>query len=235
MRVARRLAHSPALEVLAAWLIAGLIMLVRVTGRWTVLGGDALNDRLERGEALIGCFWHGRLMMMPYLWRRGRRMNVLISHHRDGRLIARAIRHFALRTVRGSTSRGALAGSRELYGLLRAGESIAITPDGPRGPRMRAAPGVVRLAALTGVPILPAAFSTRRRRVLSSWDRFVVALPFTRGVFVIGDPITVPRDASPVAIEQARQDLESRLNVLSAEADRLTGHAPITPAPETGV
>ncbi len=232
MGAIKRLTRSPVVEALAAWLIALMIRLVQLTSRWKVVGGEDLQERLDRGEALIGCFWHGRLMMMPYLWRRGRRMNVLISHHRDGRLIARAIRHFGLRTVAGSSSRGALAGTRELLHLLRAGESIGITPDGPRGPRMRAAPGVVRLAALSGVPIIPASFSAYRRRVLSSWDRFVLALPFTRGVYVIGDPMTIPRDANAAALEQARRDLEDRLNALTAEADRLTGHTPIAPAQE---
>lgn len=229
MDAVKRVARSRAAETVAAWLAAQLIRLVRLTGRWRIHGSEPLAERLARDEPVIGCFWHGRLMMMPYLWPRGPRVSVLISHHRDGRLIARAMRHLGIGTVAGSSSRGALSATRQMLSLLQAGESVAITPDGPRGPCMRVAPGVIRLAALSGAPILPAAYSCRRRRMLSSWDRFIIPLPFSQGVYVIGEPLTVPGDADEATLEQARGELEDRLNTITAEADRLTGHTPIAP------
>tara|TARA_B100002003_G_scaffold214990_1_gene213519 strand:- start:443 stop:760 length:318 start_codon:yes stop_codon:yes gene_type:complete len=98
---------------------------------------------------------------------------------------------------------------------------------------MRASEGITSVARLSGVPIIPAAFGSARGRVLSSWDRFLVAWPFGRGVIVWGDPIYVDRDASPELEETARRQVEDGLNAVTAEADRLTGRTPVDPAPET--
>jgi hypothetical protein len=94
---------------------------------------------------------------------------------------------------------------------------------------MRASSGIISIARLSGVPILPATFAVTRRKVLGSWDRFVVALPLTRGVFVWGEPVTVTRDADEAAQETARQELEQRLNEVTAEADRVCCHEKIKP------
>src|SRR5690606_21656340 len=110
--------------------------------------------------------------------------------------------------------------------------TVGITPDGPHGPRMRAGGGAVTLARLTGAPLLPLAFGCRPRRLLGTWDRLAVALPFGRGVFVWGAPIFVPRDADSDALEAARQALEKGLNAVTDEADRLTGQDLVPPAPE---
>jgi lysophospholipid acyltransferase (LPLAT)-like uncharacterized protein len=96
---------------------------------------------------------------------------------------------------------------------------------------MRASLGAVEIARIAGKPLVPVAFSTTRRRVLGSWDRFVLALPFGRGVFVVGDPIAPPAADDRGAAEAARRRLEDALNAVTAEADRLTGHAPVEPAP----
>jgi hypothetical protein len=114
---------------------------------------------------------------------------------------------------------------------LKAGDCVGITPDGPRGPRMRASDGAVALARLSGVPIIPATFGAARGRVLQSWDRFLVAWPFGRGVIVWGDPIDVARDADAAALGAARLRVENALNAITAEADRLTGRVPVEPAP----
>ena len=101
------------------------------------------------------------------------------------------------------------------------------TPDGPRGPRMRAKPGVVRLAMAAGVPIVPITFAASNQRLLDSWDRFALALPFARGVLAFGAPLELAADGDP---EAARQLLEERLNELTGEADRALGLPPLEPA-----
>jgi lysophospholipid acyltransferase (LPLAT)-like uncharacterized protein len=102
--------------------------------------------------------------------------------------------------VYASSSRGGATGLRALLRLLRDGELIMITPDGPRGPRRMAAPGVAQLAAASGVPVLPCAAATSRRIVLRSWDRAMLPLPFGRGVLVFGTPIAVPRGGAEAAL-----------------------------------
>lgn len=163
---------------------------------------------------------------------------MLISRHRDGQLIARTVAHLGIGSIAGSsgkggTDKGGAAALREMVRTLKRGGYVGITPDGPRGPRMRAAKGVIDAARLAGVPIVPAAYAVTRRKVVSSWDRFIVALPFGRGVLMWGAPIVVPADADQEQRERLRAQLEERLNALTEEADRLCGHAPILPAGDT--
>lgn len=211
--------------------LAGYIRLVHVTSRWQVQGGEIPARLWDAGQPFILAFWHGRLLLMPYSWRKGMPIGMLISQHPDGRFISHTIRHFAIDTIVGSSSRGGAAALRALLKSLESGVSVGVTPDGPRGPRMRASHGIVQAARLAGVPILPCTFAVNRRHVLSSWDRFILALPFARGVFIWDEPITVARDASGEAIETARLLLETRLNAITATADRLCGAAPVEPAP----
>ncbi len=199
-------------------------------GRWQVVNGHIPQQLWDKGRPFILSFWHGRLLMMPYCWRKGVPIHTLISQHRDGRILARMVSHFDVRTIEGSSSRGGGTALRIILETLRAGESIGITPDGPRGPRMRASSGIISIARLSGAPILPATFAVTRRRVLGSWDRFVLAWPLTRGVIAWGEPITVARDADKAAQEATRRNLERRLNGITAEADRLCGHEEIEPA-----
>jgi len=227
----KRILGSDAVRRVLCWLGAQYIRFVYATGRWTVLRGDIPRAFWDRGEPFILCFWHGRLLMMPYCWNRRVDIHMLISQHRDGQIIARTVGHFGIRTIAGSTQRGGAGALRAMLKVLQAGECVGITPDGPRGPRMRASDGIVSVARLAGVPIVPATFAVDRRHVLGSWDRFVVAWPFARGVLAWGEPIHVTRDAD---VEAARARVEEALNVLTAEADALVGAAPVEPAPPGG-
>ena len=178
----------------------------------------------------IAAFWHNRLMMAPQGWREEATMNVIISRHRDGESIARAVRHLGVAAIRGSRTRGGAAALRTSLRLLRDGGYVGITPDGPRGPRMRVQPGVIAVARLSGAPIVPATYAVSRRVVAESWDRFVIALPFSRGIYVWGEPIHVDAKADEAAMETARLLLEERLIALAMDADRMVGVEPIEPA-----
>ena len=209
---------------------AGYIRLVHATTRWTTVGRETPEKFWAEGRPFIGCFWHGRMLMMPLIWPADRPIAMLISRHGDGLLIAETIRHFGVRTIAGSSSRGGADALRAMLTTLKSGISVCVTPDGPRGPRMRATAGVVHAARLAGVPLLAGTVATGRRRVLGSWDRFLLALPFSRGVYVIGHPIEVAPDADDAAIEAARLALEVELNRVSAEAERMVGQIPVEPA-----
>jgi lysophospholipid acyltransferase (LPLAT)-like uncharacterized protein len=148
--------------------------------------------------------------MMPALWVLARsrvpemapmRGHVLVSRHRDGRFVGAVVGRFRVGLVHASTSRGGAAGLRAMLRLLAAGDVVVITPDGPRGPRRAAAPGVAQLAALSGRPVLPCAARSTRQRVLGSWDRMRLPLPFGRGVLVCGAPVAVAaRDRGDAAL-----------------------------------
>jgi lysophospholipid acyltransferase (LPLAT)-like uncharacterized protein len=226
----KRLLDSEIGSAVIAWIAAHYIKLVWATSRWRWVGREHVDQKLSAGQPCLCAFWHGRILMMPKAWGAGGPFFMLISGHRDGRLIARTIAWFRISTVVGSSSRGAAGGLRGMVDKLRGGEWAAITPDGPRGPRMRAQAGVASIAMLAGVPILPVSFSTTRGKLLGSWDRMLVPLPFGRGVFVFEPPITVPQDADDVVLERVRADVEAALIRATIAADRLCGRD--SPAPD---
>ena len=227
----KTLLKSDGVRRAACWIGAQYIRFVHATGRWQTVRGEVPHRYWEAGRPFILSFWHGRLLMMPYCWPRGTTIHMLISQHRDGRLIADTVAHFGIDTVAGSSSKGGAQALRAMVKALKAGECVGITPDGPRGPRMRASDGIVSVARLAGVPVIPATYATRSGRVLGSWDRFLVAAPFTRGVIVWGEPIEVPRDADADALEATRLKIETAMNAITAEADGLGGRTPVDPAP----
>jgi len=122
--------------------------------------------------------------------------------------------------VRGSSSRGGAAALRGLVRAADAGQDLAITPDGPRGPAERVQPGAVWLARLCGRPLLPVAFACRPCVRVRSWDRMILPLPFGRGVFEYGELLWVPRDADEKANEEARLELERRIAETTDRARR---------------
>ena len=175
----------------------------------------------ERGEQrFLLAFWHRHLLLMRYAYR-GRKMTVLVSRSRDGELIAGVMARLGVETCRGSSSRGATAGLRELLRAARAGSDLGITPDGPRGPLRVAQPGVVLAAAATGLPLIPIAMAANRARELRSWDRMPVPLPGSRVEVVYGEPFWVPRDADPA--EWAPR-IAAALNQAERRAEDLAGH-----------
>jgi hypothetical protein len=203
------------------------IRLVHRTNRWTIEGEQHPRRLCAQGRAFIGAFWHGRMMMIPIAWRRMAPMHMLISAHRDGRVIADTVAYFGIDTIAGSTRRGGSAALRAMLKRLRDGDCVAITPDGPRGPAMRASIGIVNAARLAQVPIVPITFATSRRRLLTTWDRFHLALPFGRGIFLWGEPIEIAADLDESGAEHARRLIETRLTEMAREADRRVGHAEV--------
>lgn len=224
----KRILKSDRVRNALCWIGAQYIRLVYATSRWQVINGGHAQSQWDQGKPFILAFWHGRILLMPYCWRRTQPINMLISQHRDGQIIAQTVSHFGIATVAGSSSKGGSAALRQMLKSLKNGECVGITPDGPRGPRMRASEGIAQVARMAGVPVIPCGFSTVRRKVLGSWDRFIVAWPFTRGVFVWGDPLVFPQGGDA---DQFRLQIEAELNRITGEADRLTGHAPVEPAP----
>jgi len=200
----KRLLQHPIAQAGFARLLGLYLGFALRTTRWSLDGQENMAPHIA-GASVVVAFWHERLPLMPMLWltaRRSaegchltRRAHVLVSHHRDGRFIGAVVSRFALGVVLGSSSRGGTQGLRALLNLLAKGDHIAITPDGPRGPRRVAAAGVAQLAALSGAPVLPCAAQTTRRWVLRTWDRMVVPKPFGRGVVVCLPTIAVSRDA----------------------------------------
>ena len=221
-----RLLRHPAAQTLLARLLGLYLAFALRTTRWHLEGAEHLVRHAAHAP-VVAAFWHERLPLMPILWLMVRRLpeaagsragiHVLVSHHRDGQFIGTVLRRFAVTVVLGSSSRGGAAGIRALLNLLRAGDHIAITPDGPRGPRRVAAPGVAQLAALSGAPVLPCAAQTSRHWILRSWDCMVIPRPFGHGVVVCHPIIPVPRDGWQDAVPL----IADALDAAAARADQL--------------
>ncbi|HTH16911.1 MAG TPA: lysophospholipid acyltransferase family protein [Magnetospirillum sp.] len=228
MGLAKRIGKSERIRGALCWLASQYIRLAWATGRWQVVGGDIPARYWDQGKPFILAFWHGRLLMMPKCWRQGTPIHMLISQHRDGQLIARTVGHFGIRTVEGSSTRGGAGALRAMLKALKNGECIGITPDGPKGPRMRvASDGIVAVARMSGCPVIPAVYAAASHKRLGSWDRFLVPLPFSKGLILWGEPIEVPREGDEAEIRRA---IESAMNAQAAEADRLMGTPPVEPA-----
>ncbi len=224
----KRLSRHPIVQGIFGRAIALYLRLVHATTRWTLVGAE---NATAPGQPVILAFWHERLPLAALGWHvarsrlpgaRGRRAKVLISRHRDGRLIAGAVRGFGIDVVHGSSSAGGPAGLRAMLRILTGGGVAVITPDGPRGPVRIAAPGIAQLAALSGAQVLPCAVASSRVRLARSWDRMRLPLPFARGVAVIGAPISVPPDGAAAAIEAITTALTSVCN----QADALVARPP---------
>jgi lysophospholipid acyltransferase (LPLAT)-like uncharacterized protein len=149
---------------LAPRLATALIRVLRRLMRFEYRRPEIVREMAARGERFILAFWHGQMLMMPYAYP-GARISILISEHRDGELIARTMQRLGFAVTRGSTTSGGARALRRLVRLARRGHDVAITPDGPRGPRHRVQRGVVELARLTGLPIVPVAFGASKKKL----------------------------------------------------------------------
>ncbi len=174
-------------------------------------------ERILEAPQHIFVFWHMHILSAFYsLWQRP--LIVLLSQSRDGELIARCVRHFGADSVRGSSTRGGSSALRALVREARDGKNLAFTPDGPKGPPRVAKDGAIYAAKVTGLPIVPMAVAATRKKNLRSWDGTMVPMPFSKLMYVYGEPITVPRDAD---VEEWRKRLEDALNAATEEAERM--------------
>jgi lysophospholipid acyltransferase (LPLAT)-like uncharacterized protein len=236
---------NPIVQFVIGRTIGLYMLLVGWTTRWRKVNRAAMAPYWGDGAAqLVCCIWHGRFVQVHKLWTFGRGAppaKFLISRSREGGIVAHASRTVGADVIRGSAAKrtqqkGGVEATFEIMRHVESGGVIGMTPDGPRGPRMRAKMGSVQIAKLAQAPLLPLAWSTQWRIVFNSWDNFILPLPFGRGALIWGDPIPPPApDASPAEMELVRAQLEAELNRITAEADRLAGAPVIEPAPEKRV
>ena len=205
-----------------AVLASQYLRLVWKTSRFVIEPED-FYERVKPDLPVIVAMWHGQHFMMPFV-RRGHRVKVLISRHRDGEINAIAAERLGVKTIRGSGDhyrrydrKGGVGAFKAMLAALQDGWTMALTADIPKVSR-KAGAGIVKLAQFSGRAIIPVAVATSRRIEANNWDRSVANLPFSRGAMVFGDPIRVPADADEAAIEAARLKVETALNAATARA-----------------
>lgn len=201
-----------------AALVTLVLRLLRATLRVRTIREEVVYGAWRRREQMILAFWHEQLVMMPLLYA-GPRACIMVSRHRDGELIARAVAPLGVITVRGSSTRGWAGALKGLLEAYRTGADLAFATDGPKGPRRVVKSGVIQMARATGAPIVPIAAAPRWHARLGSWDRLVIPVPGTRVAYVAGTPLVVPSDADATRMEEARAALEAELLRITAEAE----------------
>lgn len=194
------------------------------TLRWEFRDNSGCFASAEIQPVIFGV-WHNRLALSMAIYRQyprrrqpGRRLAALVSASKDGALLARILENFGVEPVRGSSSRRGPQALLELTGWAGRGYDLAITPDGPRGPRYRVQEGIIALAQLTGLPILPVVPHVSRKFELRSWDRFQVPWPLARCAVEFKPPLLVPREATEAQREACRRNLEQLM-----EQERASG------------
>ncbi len=226
----RRFAPVARLEIAAAALaVRTVLVLLGATVRWSRHGSEELERAWQTGEPVLMAFWHGRSILLPFVYR-GRGACIMNSTHRDGEIVSRVLARFGISATRGSSTRGGVPGFRGLLRANRRGLDLALIPDGPRGPAGVAKAGAAELAIATGAPLFPMAVSCSRGWRLGTWDRMMIPRPFSRVVLVVGEPLRATTGAASSRAgerEALRAELERRLRRLTAEADRLAGREPV--------
>ena len=167
-----------------------LLRLIYKTINWKIIYKTSLQD-IDAAPRII-VFWHGKqLPLAPFFKTQkvSRPFYMLISKHRDGQLISNAVKYFGIKTVAGSSSKGGVHAAKELIDKLNEGCHVAITPDGPRGPRLVAKEGAQRIAENTGFKIVPVSWNINRKWVFGSWDKMELPKPFSKGTIIVGEPV----------------------------------------------
>lgn len=202
---------------LLSLLITVLTRAICATLRLRVENEARAREAIQGHAGVILVTWHGRTLI-PLDAFRHRGYWVLISLSRDGDVIAHSFRRNGFRVIRGSTGRRGAAATREALAALKGGGHLVLSPDGPRGPNQKAQAGAVYLAQRSGCPILPGGFSAAPRWLLNSWDRHMIPRPFGRAAMIYGQPLFVGPDDD---LEEAARRVESAINALQADAERL--------------
>lgn len=205
---------------LAAWLIFTSIRAVALTLRYDWPEGSRRFTGPPTGQAIY-CVWHNRLALCMIAYRQAQQVNgtpgmaAMVSASKDGGLLAAVLECFRVEPVRGSSSRRGSQALLELTTWAERGYDLAITPDGPRGPRYIVQEGVMSLAQVTGLPIMAFSYKLRWKISVKSWDRFQIPVPFSRCHMEFAAPLRVPREITEAQREELRQRLESSLRALS--------------------
>ncbi len=192
------------------------IVYARLTFRIT--GDEWLDSTWRNGQPVVFASWHGRLLPLFLLYRENN-VVILVSSHRDGEYLARLGKGLGYDSIRGSSTRGGSTALREMIKAVQAGRSVAITPDGPTGPREKVKPGALQVARMTGAPLIPITAGTKQAWWFEGWDRFLIPKPFAHVRVAIGEPMLIEREVTDSELEKRALELERTLTRLKSLVD----------------
>jgi len=204
---------------------------VRLTNRWEHHNEGVPKYFWKKKKPFIWVHWHGQSLMLPGFWNyKEQELFALVSRHGDGNFISSVLSNFGIKLIRGAGNpkklgikeKGGAMALRSMLKVLKSNASVSLTADQPPGPGKVSGLGVIMLAKMSGIPIVPVAAATSRRYEFDNWDKFTINLPFGRGCVVWGDPISIKRNASKKEMEEARKILgDQLLNAYEVSKKRL--------------
>ena len=215
MRIIKRFSKTHIGQKLIGFLFYSITSLISRSIRWEYLVENEKSNIFNSHEEYIFCCWHNRLFLGPHLLPRNRIINALHSSHSDGMVTSLAFKYLGMNVILGSSKKGGMQAFRKMVKCIKLGESVAITPDGPKGPKEKVKEGIIKLAQITETSIIPLVWTTNKFKLINSWDNFVIPYPFSKGVYSFGKPIYIKKQINEYELETARQNLENEIKRLT--------------------
>ena len=215
MRIIKRFSKTKFGQKTIGFIFYFITSLIYRSIRWKYLIESERSDILNNHKGMIFCCWHNRLFLGPHILPRSRVINALQSSHSDGMVTSTAFKFLGMNVILGSSNKGGMQAFRKMVKCIQLGESIAITPDGPKGPKEKVKDGIIKLAQITNSPIIPLVWSTNKFKIINSWDNFIIPIPFSKGVYSFGKPIYVKKRINVNEFEISRQTLEREITRLT--------------------
>lgn len=220
----KKIKKSKTAVKLTGWAIYWYIRFVAATTRWQIRHIENFYDNLDRFGSVIFISWHGRIAFAPYFWDRRKVLKALVSPHQDGQIMVGILSRFGIGNISGSTNEHANSAALTLMREIKNGTTIAIIPDGPRGPSMTMTHSPLYYAQKTGKPIIGVTYSIEGSKVLEkSWDRMLLPPPFHKGIIDVTEPFFVPENANAAELENIRLKIENKMNNMMWALDEELG------------
>ena len=211
MSIRKKLLKHFIVQQLLAFIAFIYIVFVKITSNIKYENIDSPKKYWQNKKPFILAFWHGQLMTFSYTWKINKKLNILASSHSDGRFGASIARYFKVNNIPISSDGNNLS-LRPIFKILNSNNYIAITPDGPRGPKEKVSEGIIKIAKISKVPIIPVGFGSSKNFCLKSWDSFLITLPFSKCRIVWGDSITIPENLEDQEIATYKKIIEEKIN-----------------------
>ena len=194
MRIIKRFSKTNIGQKLIGFLFYSITSLISRSIKWEYLVENEKSNIFRSDKKYIFCCWHNRLFLGPHLLPRNRIINALQSSHSDGMVTSVAFKYLGMNVILGSSKKGGMQAFRKMVKCIQLGESIAITPDGPKGPEKIPKPGIIRAAQKTGAIIIPVASCSTKNWQFINWHTFFLEKPFGKIFLEYGAPISFTKD-----------------------------------------
>ncbi|MFA5831991.1 MAG: lysophospholipid acyltransferase family protein [Bacteroidota bacterium] len=191
----------------------------------TALNNEQFDALKQSEKNYIVAFWHGSMFVGWFVHRSEKKgaISALVSQSNDGEFLSTILERWGYTMIRGSSHIGGKEAMQLMVHEVIKGNALAITPDGPRGPRHEMKMGAVRVAQKTDVPLVLAGIGVKKKRHLRSWDKFEVPMPFSTIVVKYSDPVFVSKDLEGESLDTFKLEMQNKLNALTEEAEAIVG------------